>query len=115
MAPVITQDLTDRLAEHKTLGRAPRTELEWLAAHGSIRKLDTGEVLSAKGVQVVALYIVLSGRLALFVDRGAGLNKVIEWRGGDISGMLPYSRLMAPPGNASALEQSEILAIPLAH
>ena len=112
---MITQDLTDRLAEHKTLGRAPRTELEWLAAHGSIRKLDTGEVLSAKGVQVVALYIVLSGRLALFVDRGAGLNKVIEWRGGDISGMLPYSRLMAPPGNAIALEPSEVLAVPREH
>src|SRR5665213_2552622 len=113
--PVIARDLIDQLTEHKTLGAAPRTELEWLAAHGSIRKLDTGEVLSAKGVQVVALYIVLSGRLALFVDRGAGLNKVIEWRGGDISGMLPYSRLMAPPGNAIALEPSEVLAVPRQH
>ena len=112
---MITQDLTDRLAEHKTLGGAPRTELEWLAAHGSIRKLDSGEVLSAKGAQVEALYIVLSGRLALFVDRGAGLNKVIEWHGGDVSGMLPYSRLMAPPGNASALEPSEVLAVPREH
>jgi CRP-like cAMP-binding protein len=46
----------------------------------SIRKLNTGEVLSVKGHQVEALYIILSGRLALFVDRGAGPNKVIEWR-----------------------------------
>jgi signal transduction histidine kinase len=108
---VTAADLVDRLAQHKTLGGAPRTELEWLAAHGSVRRLDTGEVLSTKGVQVEALYIVLSGRLALFVDRGAGLNKVVEWRGGDVAGMLPYSRLMAPPGNSSALEPSEILAI----
>jgi signal transduction histidine kinase len=112
---VISAELVDRLAEHKALGGAPRTELEWLAAHGSVRTLNTGELLSRKGVQVEALYIVLSGRLALFVDRGAGLNKVIEWRGGDVTGVLPYSRLMAPPGNASALEQSEILAIPRAH
>jgi signal transduction histidine kinase len=111
---VIAAELVDRLAEHKTLGGAARTELEWLAAHGSVRKLDTGEVLSTKGVQVEALYIVLSGRLALFVDRGAGLNKVVEWREGDVTGMLPYSRLMAPPGNSSALEPSEILAIPRA-
>lgn len=108
-------DLVDRLAEHRTLGGAPRTELEWLAAHGSIRKLNTGEVLSAKGVEVEALYIILSGRLALFVDRGAGLNKVIEWRPGDVGGLLPYSRLMTPPGNSSALEPLEILAIPRAH
>jgi len=103
------------LAEHKTLSAAPRTELEWLVAHGSIRKLNTGEVLSVKGVQVEALYIILSGRLALFVDRGAGPNKVIEWREGDVAGMLPYSRLMTPPGDSSALEPLEILAIPRDH
>ena len=109
------RDLVDRLAEHRTLGAAPRVELEWLAAHGHIRRLNTGEVLSVKGVPVEALYILLSGRLALFVDRGAGLNKVIEWREGDVAGLLPYSRLVAPPGNSSALEPLEILAIPRAH
>ena len=70
-APVIAQELVDRLADHKTLRGAPRSELEWLAAHGVLRRLTTGEVLSVKGVQVEALYIILSGRLALFVDRGA--------------------------------------------
>ncbi|MEO8735959.1 MAG: hypothetical protein ABI380_05410, partial [Edaphobacter sp.] len=65
----MAQDLIDRLAEHKTLHAAPRTELEWLVAHGSIRKLNIDEVLSVKGQQVEALYIILSGRLALFVDR----------------------------------------------
>jgi signal transduction histidine kinase len=109
---VIAHDIIDRLAEHKTLSAAPRTELEWLAAHGSIRHLNTGEALSLKGQPVEALYILLSGRLALFVDRGAGPNKVVEWRDGDISGMLPYSRLVAPPGDSIALAPLEVLAIP---
>jgi signal transduction histidine kinase len=109
------RDLIDRLAEHKTLSPAPRTELEWLVAHGSIRKLNTGDVLSVKGRQVEALYIILSGRLALFVDRGAGPNKIVEWREGDVTGMLPYSRLVTPPGDSSALEPLEILAIPRDH
>jgi signal transduction histidine kinase len=109
---VIAQDLIDRLAAHKTLSPAPRTELEWLVAHGSIRKLNTGEVLSVKGRQVEALYIILSGRLALFVDRGAGPNKLVEWREGDVTGMLPYSRLVTPPGDSSAMEPLEILVIP---
>jgi signal transduction histidine kinase len=115
MAPVAERNLIDRLAEHRTLDGAPRAELEWLAVHGQIRKLNTGEILSEKGVHVDALYIILSGRLALFVDRGAGINKVIEWREGDVSGLLPYSRLTAPPGNATALEPLEVLAIPRAH
>ena len=112
---MIARDLIDRLAEHKTLSAAPRTELEWLVAHGSIRKLNTGEVLSMKGRQVEALYILLSGRTALFVDRGAGPNKFIEWREGEIGGMLPYSRMVTPPGDVIALEPVEILAIPRDH
>ncbi len=112
---MVVQDLIDRLAEHETLRAAPRTELDWLVAHGQIRKLNTGRVLSMKGQQVEALYIILSGRLALFVDRGAGPNKVIEWRAGEVAGMLPYSRLMSPPGDSSALEPLEILAIPRDH
>jgi signal transduction histidine kinase len=112
---VIERDLVDRLAEHKTLSAAPRRELEWLAAHGSIRNLNTGEVLSHKGVQVDSLYVILSGRLALFADRGAGPVKIIEWQPGDVTGMLPYSRLVRPPGDSIAQEPLEILSVPREH
>jgi signal transduction histidine kinase len=112
---VIARDLIDRLAEHKALGAAPAKELEWLIAHGSIRKLNTGEVLSTKGRRVEALHILLSGRTALFVDRGAGPSKFVEWREGDVGGMLPYSRMVTPPGDVIALEPVEILSIPCAH
>jgi signal transduction histidine kinase len=112
MVPVPERDLIDRLAGHRTVGKAPRTELEWLARHGQIRRLAAGQVLSAKGVQVEALYIVLEGRIALFVEKGGAINKMVEWRDGDVSGVLPYSRLIAPPGNATALEPIEVLAIP---
>jgi signal transduction histidine kinase len=115
MPALIATDLVDRLVNHRTLGAAPRAELEWLAAHGALRTLEAGEILSEKGRTVEALYIVLSGRLALFVDRGAGLTKVMEWREGDVSGLLPYSRLVAPPGNSQALEPSEVLAISREH
>jgi signal transduction histidine kinase len=108
----MAQDLIDRLAEHRTLGAAPRTELQWLIAHGSMRRLNTCDVLSQKDHPVEGLYVVLSGRLALFVDRGAGPNKAVEWHAGDVTGVLPYSRLVAPPGNVLALEPTELLAIP---
>ncbi len=111
---MIAQDLIDRLVEHRTLGGAPRPELEWLIAHGSIRRLNTCDVLSCKDRPVEGLYIVFSGRLALFVDRGSGPNKAVEWHAGDVTGVLPYSRLVTPPGNVIALEPTEILAIPRA-
>ena len=104
-------DLVARLAEHKTLGAAPRNELEWLAAHGSLRQLSVGDVLTAKGSQVAGLFVLLSGRIAIFVDRGAGRHKTMEWRGGDVLGLLPYSRLVSPPGDTVAQEDSLILAV----
>jgi signal transduction histidine kinase len=104
--------LMDRLAEHKTVGAAPREELAWLVSHGSLRRLSEGEVLSAKGAPVAGLFVVLTGHIAVFVDRGAGRHKAIEWRAGDVAGMLPYSRLVSPPGDSIAQEPSEILAIP---
>ena len=105
-------EIIDRLAEHKTLGTAPREELAWLAAHGTLRKLEAGEVLSHKGIPVDGLYVVLSGHVTLFVDRGAGPQKMIEWRTGEVSGVLPYSRLVSPPGDAIVQEPTEILSIP---
>ncbi|WP_348261380.1 ATP-binding protein [Telmatobacter sp. DSM 110680] len=108
-------DLIDRLAEHKTLGSAPREELAWLAKHGSLRRLAAGEVLSHKGMQVEGLYVVLSGHVSLSADRGAGLQKMIEWRAGDVSGVLPYSRLVTPPGDAIAQEPTEILSLDREH
>jgi CRP-like cAMP-binding protein len=110
-----TTDLVDRLAEHKTLGAAPRQELAWLATHGSLRKLNTGDVLTAKGARVEGLFVVLSGRIAISVDRGAGPHKIIEWREGDVTGLLPYSRLVSPPGDTVAQEPTEIVDVPRQH
>jgi signal transduction histidine kinase len=104
-------DLIDRLAEHKTLGVAPREELAWLAAHGTLRQLEAGEVLSHKGKPVEGLYVLLTGHVSLSVDRGSGPQKMIEWRAGEVSGILPYSRLQTPPGDAVAEEPSEILSV----
>lgn len=104
-------DLVDRLAQHKTLGSAPREELEWLASHGSLRQVNDGDLLSAKGVPVEGLFIVLTGHVAMFIDHGAGRHKVIEWRAGEVAGLLPYSRLVSPPGDSVAQAPSEILAI----
>ena len=105
-------DLVDRLAGHKTLGAAPREELAWLAEHGSLRRLNEGDVLSAKGVPVASLFVVLSGRLAIFADRAGGMHKLIEWHAGDVTGMLPYSRLVSPPGDSVAQEPADILSVP---
>jgi len=104
-------DLVERLVAHRTVGSAPREQLEWLASCGTLRRVPAGEVVATKTTPMVELYVVLSGHLAIRVDRGTGARKVMEWHGGDVSGLLPYSRLTAPPGTTTTEEPTEYLAV----
>jgi signal transduction histidine kinase len=93
------------------LGGAPRDELSWLAVHGLPRAYGVGDVTTRKGQPEEWLQIVLSGHLAIRTDRGAGSRKIIGWRGGEVCGLMPYSRGGAPPGDTVAEELTEKLAV----
>jgi len=56
---------------------------------------------------IEALWVFLKGQVTIHVDRGSGPRKVMEWGAGDISGVLPYSRMRTSPGVAAALEDTE--------
>lgn len=105
-------DLVDRLMAHATLGAAPRPELEWLATHGTVQHRQDGDIVTRKGSSVENLYVVLSGHLAIFVDRGSGPKPIAEWRAGDVTGILPYSRMQSAPGDTVILEPTQLLAVP---
>jgi len=103
--------LLDRLLQHRTLGVVPRAELEWIAARGEVHHLAPGDILTATTGEVAGLWIVLDGRLSIRIDRGAGPRKVMEWQAGDLTGLLPYSRLKAPPAAVIADEPSTVVLI----
>ena len=106
--------ILERLSTHRLLADAPPDQLAWLEARGHLVKLESGGFLATKGGEVLGLYIILSGHLSIHVDRGAGPHKVMEWRGGDVSGVLPYSRLAGSPGDVKAEAPTEIFVIPRA-
>jgi len=105
------QSLVDRLAALPNLERIPRAELDWLVAHGTLEVRDPGEVIGPKGKRIDKLWIILSGHIAVQVDRGAGPRHVMGWRTGEVSGMLPYSRMTGPPGDNIVQETTELVAI----
>jgi signal transduction histidine kinase len=109
---VESTDLVARLAQHKTLGGSPPEELAWLASHGRMRHAQAGELISRKAEVLDKMVIVLSGRIEIHVDRGLGPRKVFEWKAGDVSGALPYSRMGKPPGDAVVDETGDFFLIP---
>ncbi len=104
-------DLANRLAALPSLTHMPLEELEWLATHGRLQAWESGTVVAPKGKRIETLWIVLSGHIAIRVDRGAGPRRVMEWRTGDVGGMLPYSRMTGPPGDTYLEETTELLVI----
>ena len=115
MRTVADADLVDRLAALSNLAGIPRDELEWLVAHAELEVHEAGAVVAPMGVPIEKLWIFLSGHIAIRVDRGAGPRRVTEWRTGDVSGMLPYSRMTGSPGDNHVEETAELLAVHQEH
>jgi signal transduction histidine kinase len=104
-------DLLARLESHRTLAGVPKDQLAWLVDVGRERVIEPGEVLTPSTGPVRGLYIVLEGHLSIRVDRGSGPRIVMEWHAGDVTGMLPYSRIKGPPGDVVAEERTTIVAV----
>ena len=99
-------DIIDRLGQHRIVGVLPDSELAWLAARGRLRRFEAGEYLLRKGQhwesQKVGLEILLSGRIANYAERSSGSHKVMEWKAGDVTGVLPFSRMKVARGTTVA-------------
>ena len=67
-------------------------------------------LLTADNTVVRRLHVLLSGRVAIHVNRG-GPRRVMEWRGGDVTGALPYSRLVSAPGDAMVEETADVCVL----
>lgn len=103
--------LVERLRALPFMAELPPEESEWLVENGRLKVYEAGAVVAPRGERLRHLFILLSGSLAVRVDRGTGLRRVMEWRVGDVTGMLPYSRMTASPGDVRAEEVTELLAI----
>lgn len=105
--------LIERLAALPTLETIPRAQLEWLVAHGTLQQFNAGHVITRQEQSVISdLWIVLAGRFSIRLERGGVSRIAKEWKRGDLSGFLPYSRMTRAPGEVVVAEPLEVLVIP---
>ncbi len=108
-------ELVERLSNVRSLKGVPRAELEWLADHGRIEVYTAGTVFRPREYPIPGLAIVVTGSLAIHVDRLGVQRRVMQWHGGDITGLLPYSRMVSPPGDTVVHEDSVLFTIDKEH
>jgi len=107
----MSEGLLDRLSKHRLLSTLPPEQIAWVAQHGVFHRLERDDVLTAKTAAVAGLHIVLDGLVSIYVDRGAGRRKIMEWKAGEVTGLMPYSRLVSPPGDVTAEEPTDVVTI----
>ncbi len=111
LVPASDDEIMRKLLAHRMLGSAPRPELEWMVAHGELRRMDQGDLVGGVGEEVNELIVLLSGRITVFQNRLGSRRKVAEWHAGEVTGLYPYSRMKYGQSDVTADAETEAFIV----
>lgn len=97
------------LKENESLVGVPESQLQWLADNSRLHVVEEGEHLYQKGDSVDDLWIILEGRLRMFINRNNQYRELGFNEQGYVGGLLPYSRMKTAAASAIALEKTTLL------
>jgi signal transduction histidine kinase len=109
--PVST--LIDDLRGVPLLSNLTDAELAWLAEHGRERSCETGEILIRPGDPADAMVILLEGVIEARQPAGQPGAPTFWARKGDITGMLPFSRMTTYSRMTVAVCPTRLLVVPV--
>ncbi|MEM6298830.1 MAG: ATP-binding protein [Bacteroidota bacterium] len=104
--------IVDFLQTTEVLKNVPRHQLEWFEQKGKCQMIRKGEFAFQKDDPIVHLVIILNGNLRLFIEQNGSQRLFGNLKTGDITGVLPFSRLEKAQGFADALEDTKIFRFP---
>ena len=94
------------------LGQVPEEQLVWLVDQSQIRFYPAGDFLFRRGEPADYMELVLSGSFRVYREQEKGQKEITELHPGDITGVLPYSRMVEATVFGQAREDSEVLLLP---
>ncbi|HEX6862052.1 MAG TPA: cyclic nucleotide-binding domain-containing protein [Thermoanaerobaculia bacterium] len=96
-------------------GQLNDDDVEWMLANGAARTLPEQGVLIQQGVVSDSVFIVLEGRLAVWLKPRRGPEREIARLGaGEIVGEMSFVDARPPSATVRALEESTVFAVPKA-
>ena len=105
----------EELCSLEILKDLPDDVLDWLCEHGESIELGSGDHMFERGEPADALWIVLEGVIQGFEEIGGQWLLVATTPAGDVTGMLPFSRMTHYPRNTVAPEPSRVLRLGVEH
>ena len=91
----------------------PDDQIAWFLAHATEMRLKAGEAYSRQGDAADSMFVILEGR---FQGRGelGGESVAFDLEAGDVTGVLPFSRMKILPVTVRAETDSHALRFPAA-
>ena len=85
------------------LADLPAETLNWLIAHGQQREYAPGQTILQPGAPAEFMMVVLTGGIQFYAIRNGNREPVFRVEAGQVSGVLPYSRLRVINGLSVAI------------
>jgi signal transduction histidine kinase len=86
-------------------------EIEWLAGHAEELHLADGELISREGEPADRMSIILSGEMMGRREKGGDSSRVFIARAGEITGVLPFSRMRTWASTVRAVGPTRIAVV----
>jgi CRP-like cAMP-binding protein len=104
-----------KLKQSSALDTVPETSLVWLAEKGDYNEYVQGEMLFDKEQDIDEMMIILEGKTQLNMNKNGQQLEIGTWQTGEITGLLPYSRLKKSRGQSIVIENVKLLLLHKKH
>jgi len=113
--PTPPEQLVERLRKIAVFVDLPQEELLWFVSQCEERRIAPGEIVMREGDPPEYMIVMLEGEVRARAERGPGDGPVFTMSGGEVTGMLPFSRLKVVSVTGRAVVPSHYLAFHVSH
>ena len=109
------EELLAELRKISVFADLPREELLWFVSQCEERHAEVGDIIVREGDPPDFMMIILQGEMRARAERGSPDGPVFTASAGEVTGMLPFSRLKVITVTGRAVRPSRFLIFPVVH
>src|SRR5580693_924845 len=108
------EELAADLRRIPLLSELTEEEASWLAGQVRERRLEPGDVLTREGEPADVMIILFEGEIQVRRESGGADQRLLVARGGEVTGLLPFSRMTTWRGTTRAAVPTHVATLPAA-
>ena len=109
------EQLAEQLRKITVFSDLPQEDLLWFVSRCQELRVVPGDIVMCEGDKPEFMIIMLEGEIRARAERGPADGPVFTMNGGEVSGMLPFSRLKVISVTGRAVVPSHYLAFHVSH